>query len=104
MPRSPHTTRRPAAARTLMRDLRKQATLRIVPTLLAAHEIPPELRGNRREWIRRIVEEILPRASRDGLAEFCDVFCEEGYFTVEESREVLCAAARLGLGLRIMSL
>jgi imidazolonepropionase len=85
----------------ILRDLRKQATLRIVPTLLAAHEIPPELRGNRREWIRRIVEEILPRASRDGLAEFCDVFCEEGYFTVEESREVLCAAARLGLGLRI---
>ena len=85
----------------LLREVRPASPVRIVPTLLAAHAIPPELRSNRKEWVRRIVEEIVPRAGRDRLAEFCDVFCEEGYFTVEESREILAAAARSGLGLRV---
>lgn len=85
----------------LLRDLRRESPVRIVPTLLAAHEIPPEYRSNRRDWIRRIVEEIIPRVVRGRFAEFCDVFCEDGYFTVEESREILAAAARSGLALRI---
>ncbi len=85
----------------LLRDLRPDSPVRIVPTLLAAHEIPPEYRSNRREWVRRIVEEIVPRAAKGRLAEFCDVFCEDGYFTVEESREILSAAALAGLALRI---
>ncbi|MGH9442258.1 MAG: imidazolonepropionase [Thermoanaerobaculia bacterium] len=85
----------------LLRDLRPASPVRIVPTLLAAHDIPPEFRSNRREWIRRIVEEIIPRVARGRLAEFCDVFCETGYFTVEESREILSAGARSGLAPRI---
>jgi len=74
---------------------------RIVPTLLAAHEVPPEYRGRRGEWVRVVAEEIVPRAARAGLARFCDVFCEEGVFTVEESRTILEAGRRAGLGLRV---
>ncbi len=73
----------------------------IVPTLLAAHEVPPEYRDRRGEWVRVVAEEIVPRAAREGLARFCDVFCEEGVFTVEESRTILEAARRAGLGLRV---
>ena len=74
---------------------------RIVPTLLAAHEVPPEFTSRRDQWVRVIVEEILRQAAAQRLARFCDVFCDEGAFTVEESRTILEAARRLGLGLRI---
>jgi imidazolonepropionase len=74
---------------------------RIVPTLLAAHEVPPEYRDRRSEWVRVVADEIVPRAAREGLARFCDVFCETGVFTVEESRTILEAGRRAGLGLRV---
>ncbi|HEY7113932.1 MAG TPA: imidazolonepropionase [Thermoanaerobaculia bacterium] len=74
---------------------------RIVPTLLAAHEIPPEFRDDRTGWVRAITDTIVPQAARRGLARFCDVFCDEGVFTVDESREILEAARRAGLGIRI---
>ena len=74
---------------------------RIVPTLLAAHEIPPEYRGRREEWVGIVAKELVPRCAREGLARFCDVFCEEGVFTVPESRTILEAARAGGLGLRI---
>jgi imidazolonepropionase len=73
----------------------------IVPTLLAAHEVPPEFRDRQQEWVRIVADEIVPRAAREGLARFCDVFCEEGVFTVAESRTILEAARRAGLGLRV---
>ena len=74
---------------------------RIVPTLLAAHEIPPEHRESREEWVRTVAEKIVPACARGKLAVFCDVFCEEGVFTVSESRRILEAARRSGLGLRV---
>jgi imidazolonepropionase len=74
---------------------------RLVPTLLAAHEVPPEFRQDRAGWVRIVAEEIVPRAAREGLARFCDVFCEEGVFTVPESRRILESARRAGLGLRV---
>jgi len=85
----------------ILRDLQAEGLLRIVPTLLAAHEIPPEMRPRRADWVRRIAGEIVPRAAAGGLARFCDVFCEDGVFTVEESRAILKAARDGGLGLRI---
>jgi imidazolonepropionase len=86
----------------LLRDLDGEADLpAIVPTLLAAHEVPPEFRDRRGEWVRIVAEEIVPRVAKEGLARFCDVFCEEGVFTVAESRTILEAARRAGLGLRI---
>lgn len=86
----------------LLRDLATEPDLpRIVPTLLAAHEVPPEFLDRRGEWVRIVAEEIVPRAAREGLARFCDVFCEQGVFTVDESRQILQAARAAGLGLRI---
>jgi imidazolonepropionase len=78
-----------------------QSLPRLVPTLLAAHEVPPEFRENRGEWVRIVAEEIVPRAAREGLARYCDVFCEQGVFTVEESRRILLSARAAGLALRI---
>jgi len=86
----------------LLKELSGQPGLpRLVPTLLAAHEIPTEYRDDRGEWVRIIVDSIIPRVARDGLAAYCDVFCEEGVFTVDESRRILTAARRAGLGVRI---
>ena len=72
---------------------------RIVPTLLAAHEFPPELRERPEEWVETIVSKIVPASV--GLAKFCDVFCEEGVFTVEQSRRILIAARDAGMGIRV---
>jgi imidazolonepropionase len=74
---------------------------RYVPTFLGAHEVPDEYRGRREEYVELLVSEMLPRVAAEGLAEFCDVFCEERVFGVEESRRVLGAARNLGLGLRV---
>ena len=85
----------------LLRDLRQEALPRVVPTLLAAHEVPPEFRDRRGEWVRLVTEEIVPAAAREQLARFCDVFCEEGVFTVEESRRILEAGRAAGMGVRV---
>jgi imidazolonepropionase len=70
---------------------------RVVPTLLAAHELSPDM--GRREWIAAIVHEIVPAAA--GRARFCDVFCDDGVFTVDEAREILTAAKSAGMGIRL---
>ena len=85
----------------ILRDLDGPDLPRVVPTLLAAHEVPPEFRDRREEWVRIVADELVPAVARNNLARFCDVFCEEGVFTVDESRRILEAARRAGLGLRI---
>jgi imidazolonepropionase len=85
----------------ILSEVSAEVPVRVVPTVLAAHELPPEFASRRSEWVRIVIEEILPGAASRGLAQFADVFCEEGVFTVEESRAILSAAASLGLGLRI---
>lgn len=71
--------------------------LRLVPTLLAAHTIPPEYRDRRDEYVGLIVDQIIPEVARRGLARFCDVFVEEGAFSVEEARRILTAGLAHGL-------
>jgi imidazolonepropionase len=85
----------------VVRRLNMEGRLSYVPTFLGAHEVPDEYRGRREEYVRAVVEEMLPRVAAEGLAEFCDVFCEERVFTVEESRRVLEAARARGLSLRV---
>lgn len=75
--------------------------LDLVPTLLAAHEIPPEHRETRELWVAAVCEEITPAVAEAGLARFCDVFCEAGVFSATESRRVLEAGARHGLTPRL---
>jgi imidazolonepropionase len=73
----------------------------LVPTLMAAHEIPPEHRQDRDRYLDLICQEIVPATAEAGLARFCDVFCEQGVFTPEESRRVLEAGVRHGLAPRL---
>jgi imidazolonepropionase len=85
----------------LLASLPPEDRPRLVPTLLAAHEVPPEFRDRRGEWVDAIVRDLIPRVTAQGLAQFSDVFCEEGFFTVDESRAILEAARRQGLGIRL---
>ncbi len=73
----------------------------IVPTLLAAHTVPPEFAGRRREYVRWIADELIPEVAAPGLAQYCDAFCDDHAFTVEETRTVLTAAKRHGMRLRV---
>jgi imidazolonepropionase len=76
--------------------------LRVVPTFLGAHEIPLEYRdGRRNEYIDLLVREMIPAVAREKLARFADVFCEPGVYTVSESRHILDAARRHGLGIKL---
>ena len=73
----------------------------LVPTLLAAHETPPEYRKQRDRYLDLVCQEIIPAVSESGLARFCDVFCEAGVFTAEESHRVLTAGTENGLAPRL---
>ena len=83
----------------VMRSLNEQAPLQIMPTFLGAHAVPRDMTPN--EYVELVIDEMLPQIARAKLAEFCDVFCEHGYFDVEQSRRILTAARKLGLKLRI---
>jgi len=84
-----------------IRRLDKETALRYVPTFLGAHTVPPEYRNRRSDYVLLLIDELLPRIAEQKLAEFCDVFCEENVFTVDESWRILSAARCHGLGLRI---
>ena len=75
--------------------------LEIVPTFLGAHAVPAEYASSRAEYIRKITDEMIPQVAREGLAQFCDVFCDTGYFSPDEAKSILTAAKNAGLGLRI---
>ena len=73
----------------------------LITTFLGAHEVPPEARDDPDSYVSLVVEEMLPAVSRQGIARFCDVFCEPGVFTIEQSRTVLEAARQHGLRLKL---
>jgi len=83
----------------VMRRLNQETPLEVVPTFLGAHAVPRKMRVD--EYVDLVVNEMLSRVTSDGLAEFCDVFCERGYFDIEQSRRILSAAKKLELKLRI---
>jgi imidazolonepropionase len=83
----------------VIRRLNEETPIEFVPTFLGAHAVP---RGRHQsDYVDLVIKEMLPRVASEKLAEFCDVFCERGYFDVEQSREILTAAKKLGLKLRI---
>jgi imidazolonepropionase len=85
----------------VLAQLNIEGPSRIVPTLLAAHTVPPEYAGRRKEYVYWIAEELIPDVVSAGLARFCDAFCDDHAFTLDETRIVLSAAKRKGLRLRI---
>jgi imidazolonepropionase len=82
-------------------ELNAEGPWELVPTFLGAHAVPPEFRNDRDGYVRRLIDEMLPDIARDRLAEFCDVFCEKGVFSVEESDRILSKARDLGFRLKV---
>jgi len=81
--------------------LNTEGPARIVSTLLAAHMVPPEFVGRREEYVCWIIEELIPEVVAAKLATYCDVFCDDHAFMIDEARSVLTAARRHGLHLRV---
>ncbi len=73
----------------------------LVPTFMGAHAVPPEFQGRPDDYVRFVSQEVLPAVAREGLARFCDVFCESGVFDQAQSRTVLEAAKALGMGVKV---
>jgi imidazolonepropionase len=85
----------------VIRELAGTHAVELSPTFMGAHEIPVEYRDRRRAYVDLIVSGMIPAVARERLAEWCDVFCETGVFTPDESREILEAGRAAGLKPRI---
>lgn len=73
----------------------------IVPTFLGAHAVPQEYAGRTDDYVDFLIREVMPCVAEAGLAEFCDVFCEQGVFSIEQSRRLLLAARGMGFDLKL---
>jgi imidazolonepropionase len=82
-------------------NLREKLPVNLVSTFMGAHAVPPEFEGKTDDYVDLVVNEMIPAVSDKGLAEYCDVFCEEGVFDVEKSRRVLLAAKEKGMKLKV---
>jgi imidazolonepropionase len=85
----------------VIKRLQAETPLTIKATFLGAHAIPQEYKSNRAAYIQLIVNEMLPQVAAENLADFCDVFCDKGFFTVDETDQILDKAARLGIRAKI---
>lgn len=85
----------------VLQRLSEEGPARIVPTLLAAHTVPPEYAGRRQEYVRWMVEDLIPEVAAEKLATYCDAFCDDHAFTTDEARRVLQAARHHGMRLRM---
>jgi imidazolonepropionase len=79
----------------------RETPLDVVATFMGGHAVPLEYRENPDAFVDLLVQEMIPAVAKQGIARFCDVFCEEGVFTVEQSRRILEAGRAHGFGLRI---
>ena len=84
-----------------IRRLAAEQPIAIAATFMGAHEYPVDYRGRREAYVDLVMREMIPAVAREGLAEWCDVFCEQGVFTPEESKAILLAGASHGLKSRI---
>ena len=85
--------------RSLNNDEHKRVD--VVSTFLGAHAVPAEYNGQTDEYVDYIIREVMPVVVHNNLAEFCDVFCEQGVFSIEQSRRLLLAAKEMGLALKL---
>lgn len=81
----------------VIRTLRNTLPVEIRATFLGAHAVPAEFRDDKPGYLRLLTEDLMPRIAAEGLADFCDVFCESGYFTKEESKALLETGKRYGM-------
>ena len=85
----------------IINELNAEQPLDLIPTFLGAHEVPDEYQDNRQAYVDLVCNEMIPLVAERKLAKYCDVFCEEGVFTVDESRKILTTAQKYGLQARI---
>lgn len=85
----------------VIRRLKAVSPIPIKATFLGAHAVPAEYKARREEYISLIIKEMLPAVVAENLADYCDVFCDQGFFTVEETGRILEAAAQYGLKAKI---
>jgi len=86
--------------RTIKR-LNDESGLDIISTFMGAHAFPPEYLDNKDAYIDIICQEMIPQVAQEGLAEFCDVFCEEGYFSIDQTKKIFESALKFDLKLKI---
>jgi imidazolonepropionase len=85
----------------VIRRLNELEPVDLYPTFLGAHEVPDEYRDQHAAYVELVIKEMIPAVAAGKLAVFCDVFCEDGVFTVEESRAILAAARAAGMQLKL---
>jgi imidazolonepropionase len=85
----------------VIRDLQQDDPLTVIPTFMGAHEIPPEFRTDPEAYVALVIGQMLPAVAEQKLARFCDVFCEAGVFSVEQTARICQAARSVGLELRL---
>ena len=85
----------------VMAALNEEQPVTVVPTFMGAHAVPAEYKGRTDEYVTYLTDTVLPAVGQQNLAEFCDVFCEQGVFSREQSRRILLAAQQLGLKAKI---
>lgn len=85
----------------VIKELNETHPMDLVATFMGAHAVPPEYKGKADEYMAFLCEEMLPQVKENGLAEYVDIFCEEGVFNPAQSRTYLKAAKDLGFGLKI---
>lgn len=85
----------------VIRRLREAAPIPVRATFLGAHALPPEYKNNRSGYLDMLLQRLLPRIAEEGLADYIDVFCEKGFFTVEDTIRIIEAGAKHGLRAKI---
>ena len=85
----------------VIRELTEEGPMTIVPTFMGAHEIPPEFRQNPEAYVDLVITRMIPAVAGQKLARFCDVFCERGVFSVEQSERIFRTATAVGLEARL---
>ncbi len=81
----------------VIKRLKEKSALTIKATFLGAHSIPMEYRNDQKKYVDIVINDMLPKVGEEGLADFVDVFCDKGFFTVEDTERILEAAAKYGL-------
>ena len=85
----------------VIKKLKEKSALTIKATFLGAHAYPAQFKTNHEGYLKILIENLLPKIADEGLADFIDVFCEENYFSVEETKKVLEAGAKFGLQAKV---
>ena len=85
----------------VIKRLNEASPLDIIPTFMGAHAFPPEFKNDHQGYVRIICDEMIPAVAEENLADFCDVFCEDGYFSIKDSRRILETAQKHGLTPRL---